>query len=177
MNNCTAVAQLPEPFDPATDITIQIVRADECPNGNLPSTFFPGAGSDGALFQVIDLDCAFPSESDVCLALSREDSDNCLSWYDEKTGRGYYRICDSYAPAQGTVITLPGLYESGADNWDDWDEPCAWHEESSSHQQVDPVRQRIDQLHWKALNEIAQMAESALRYVESITLSNNLQRP
>jgi len=191
MINCTEVVPTAR-FDPASDITIEIIRADECPDGNLPSTFFPGAGSDGALFQIVDHSGPYPSEGDMSLALSREDSDNCLSWYDEKTGRGYYRILDSYAPAQGTVITLPGLGQlSDADSWDgcenwDWDEWESWHRKSGRcmplqlpladdpyTRPVDPEQERnerIEQLCSIARYEIDQMTMRALQRLEAITI-------
>lgn len=193
MNNCTDVVHPSERFDPASDITIEIVRADECPDGNLPSTFFPGAGSDGALFQVVNHSGPFPSEGDMCLALSRKDSDNCLSRYDEKTGRGYYRILDSYAPAQGTVMTLPGLVQAGeddyVDDWEDWDRDDwdSWHrtsgrcmplqlgfaDEAPVSTPIDPEQERndrIDHLCCIARDEIDQMTKRALQRLEEITM-------
>jgi hypothetical protein len=85
-------------------ITIEILRRDEAPEPNMPSSFFPGCGSDGARFQVIGDDK--PDESDLCTALYRWANDACLVNYDQETGIGYFRIVDGEAPEKGSVIDL-----------------------------------------------------------------------
>lgn len=85
-------------------IRIEILRRDEAPEPNLPSTFFPGCGSDGAQFKVLDEDK--PSYDEITGALYRWADDACLIRYDGGTGVGYFRIVDGYAPEAGSVIDL-----------------------------------------------------------------------
>lgn len=95
---------LAEPEVAKPVITIEILRRDEAPEPNMPSSFFPGCGSDGARFQVIGDDK--PDDSDLCTALYRWADDACLVNYDQETGIGYFRIVDGEAPETGSVIDL-----------------------------------------------------------------------
>ncbi len=96
---------------PTTEISITILRHDVSPDGNLPSQFFPGAGSDGALFQVTPKIFPFPDYESICSALTRWDRDTVLMDYDQTTGKGYFRLVDSSAPQSGQVINLSDLVE------------------------------------------------------------------
>jgi hypothetical protein len=85
-------------------IRIEILRRDEASEPNMPSSFFPGCGSDGASFQVVGDDK--PAYDDLCTALYSWADDACLIDYDHKTGVGYFRIVDGEAPEKGSVIDL-----------------------------------------------------------------------
>lgn len=172
MNNCTG--SLPDSAQSASPdaITIEILRSDSNPHGNLPSTFFPGAGSDGALFQVVG-DCGtYPEYGSICDALNRWDSDNMLIEYDEKTGRGYFRIVDSVAPDLGEVITLPL-----PPVWDDQDDSY-WLEEfdeveDPNEHWVDPFEAWLDRKVSIVKSELQNMYAHALRRIDSVSLNLN----
>lgn len=86
------------------DLQILITRHDAASDPNLPSHLFPGCGSDKAKFTVQG--DVFPTYSDMNMILSKWDGDCCLMGYDEATGEGRFVMCDSEAPAQGTLVTL-----------------------------------------------------------------------
>ncbi len=100
-----------KPTLPGTEICIEILHRDVCAGSNLPSQYFPDAGSDGALFQVTPKTFPFPDYERICSALTRWDSDTMLMDYEQTTGKGYFKLVDSPAPRSGQVINLPGLVE------------------------------------------------------------------
>lgn len=85
-------------------IRILITRREDAPDPGMPSQFCPGAGSDGALFRV--LDTTTPSEIDLSTALAAWCDWACLISYDAKSGVGYFRVIDDYAPAAGEIVEL-----------------------------------------------------------------------
>jgi hypothetical protein len=93
-----------EPEEKREPITIQILRRDEAADPHMPSSFFPGCGSDGAQFQVQGK--GRPTYSELSSALYQWADDSCLVNYSEETGIGYFRIVDGEAPEAGSVIEL-----------------------------------------------------------------------
>jgi hypothetical protein len=85
-------------------ISIEILRRDEAPEPNMPSSFFAGCGSDGAQFKVKGE--GKPSYEVISSALYRWADDSCLIRYEAETGVGYFRIVDGEAPEAGAVIDL-----------------------------------------------------------------------
>lgn len=96
------IAQIEQ--EPASNIQILIVRHDGAPNPDLPSHLFPGAGSDGASFEVQG--AYQPTVAQIDKALNAWDGDCYLREYDEETRVGYFKMCDSNAPEAGTLIEL-----------------------------------------------------------------------
>nr|WP_192963186.1 hypothetical protein [Pseudomonas fluorescens]CEK41960.1 hypothetical protein PQBR57_0007 [Pseudomonas fluorescens SBW25] len=167
MFNFNAAHQESAQISNLDSIIIEILRSDVCPDGNLPSTLFPGAGSDGALFQVIDSRSGFPDSATICDALSDWDGDTSLVEYDEKTGRGYFRLVDSDAPAQGTVLTL---HEPATLDENDWAEVIPkWVNPYADY--FDPIEELIKQMAQKAYLEIHKMCELAHQRIDGITLN------
>lgn len=162
--------------------TIEILRSDHAQDGHLPPSFFPGAGSDGALFKVIGSAQPFPSYGCICDALNRWDGDTMLIRYDENTGEGYFRLVDSFAPESGAVIELPLSLSLDDESWDD-DDLWDFEMEDPNAHYVDPKQSRqelmdylldrkIDGMCVSALLEIDVLCEKALQRIESITLYN-----
>ncbi|MBI6882469.1 hypothetical protein [Pseudomonas putida] len=86
-------------------VRIEILQIYGAPNPDLPSTFFPGAGTDGARFIVISGQA--PSRNKLHEALLKWDGDCCLMDYDQEKGEGYFTMIDADAPEIGVVIDLP----------------------------------------------------------------------
>jgi hypothetical protein len=85
-------------------ITLDIVQTRTATEGNLPSQFFPGAGTDTAWFKVISR--PLPSRSRLIDHLHLECDDYCLMEYDRAHGDGYFVVIDGDAPPAGH-LTLP----------------------------------------------------------------------
>lgn len=88
-------------------VKLTVSRTDN--NGeesNLPSRFFPSAGSGHGWFQLETARAEFPLHSELSWALQVWDDDCVLMDYDVATGKGRFVIVDWYAPAPGTVIEL-----------------------------------------------------------------------
>jgi hypothetical protein len=168
------VAQCNQP----ESVTIEILRSDTALDGNLPSTFFPGAGSDGALFQVIASAQPFPSYGCICGALNQWDGDTMLMRYDEHTGEGYFRLVDSDAPESGSVIALPFLPALDDGYWVELlgreiDEPNAHYvDPKEAREELTDflIIQKIDRMCSSAIEEIDLLCVQALQRIESITL-------
>lgn len=90
--------------EPVGHIQILIIRHDGAPNPDLPSHLFPGAGSDGASFEVQG--AHNPTVAEIDKALNAWDGDCYLREYDEETRVGYFKMCDSIAPEAGELIEL-----------------------------------------------------------------------
>ncbi|WP_110968394.1 hypothetical protein [Pseudomonas huaxiensis] len=75
---------------------------------NLPSRFFPSAGSGHGCFQLEPAGAGeeSPSHSELSWALQEWNDDCVLMEYDAATGKGRFVIVDWYAPAPGTVLEL-----------------------------------------------------------------------
>ncbi|OAI93443.1 hypothetical protein [Pseudomonas putida] len=73
---------------------------------NLPSRFFPSAGSGHGWFHLEPAGEEFPSHNELSRALQGWNDDCVLMDYDETIGKGRFVIVDWYAPAPGTVIEL-----------------------------------------------------------------------
>jgi hypothetical protein len=84
------------------EVTLLIYRHRKSGENNLPSHFFPGAGSDACWFEIMGEDR--PSSWDLCRLLHKEDVDFMLMDYDEIEGKGYFVAVDSYGPEPGTLI-------------------------------------------------------------------------
>lgn len=154
-------------------IIIEILRLDTSPNGYLPSTLFPGAGSDGALFQVSQSSVGYPDYGTLYDALDTWDGDTALIEYDEKTGRGYFRLVDSDAPATGTVIVLNDSTQLDESYWmGDWiGMPIESKNPYADY--FDPIEEQIKSMAHRAYREIFDMCERALRRIDSVTLNLN----
>lgn len=88
-------------------ITLTVIRADNNDEeSNLPSRFFPGAGSGHGWFQLEQAQDQFPCHAELSWALQQWDNDCVLMDYDPANGTGRLVIVDWYAPAPGTVIEL-----------------------------------------------------------------------
>lgn len=85
-------------------IRLLILLRDEAHDPGMPSQFCAGAGSDGALFQV--LGTTMPSELDLSAALSAWCDWSSLVSYDITSGVGYFRVIDDDAPPAGEIIEL-----------------------------------------------------------------------
>jgi hypothetical protein len=96
--------RIPGSPPPSKPITLDIVQTRISTEGNLPSQFFPGAGSDTAWFQVISR--PLPSRSRLIDHLHLECDDYCLMEYDRAKGDGYFVVIDGDAPPAGH-LTLP----------------------------------------------------------------------
>ena len=81
---------------------------------NLPSRFFPSAGSGHGWFQLEPAAEEFPSHSVLSRALQEWNDDCVLMEYDATTGKGRFVIVDWYAPTSGTVIELGHVGDAGA---------------------------------------------------------------
>lgn len=93
---------------------------------NLPSRFFPNAGSGHGWFQLDQFEEGFPSHTELSWALQQWNDDCVLMDYDATIGKGRFVIVDWYAPAPGTVIELQLQHdmnleelEPGAEEWFD----------------------------------------------------------
>lgn len=75
-------------------------------DSNLPSRFFPSAGSGHGWFQFEPAGRELPSHDELSLALQEWNDDCVLMEYDAATGKGRFVIVDWDAPAVGTVIEL-----------------------------------------------------------------------
>lgn len=75
---------------------------------NLPSRFFPSAGSGHGWFELEAARGELPSHGELSWALQQWSDECVLIEYDSATGRGHFVIVDWYAPAAGTVIELQG---------------------------------------------------------------------
>ena len=75
---------------------------------NLPSRFFPSAGSGHGWFELEVAGGELPSHAELSWALQQWNDDCVLMEYDSATGRGRFVIVDWSAPAAGTVLELNG---------------------------------------------------------------------
>ena len=169
MSYCNASRQESAQNTNPDSIIIEILRSDACPNGNLPSTLFPGAGSDGALFQVVESSVGYPDIATIDGALTIWDGDTSLVEYDEKTGRGYFRLVDSDAPAKGVVLTLQDPTQLDEGDWID----MSVERENPYADYFDPIEELIKSTAQMALVEIQLMCERAHQRIDSITLNHN----
>lgn len=96
-------------------INLKIMKTDNPSDeeSNLPSRFFPAAGSGHGWFQLEPSSEGFPCRSDLNFALQEWNDDCVLMDYDFDTGRGRFVIVDWYVPPPGTIVPLLGL---GPDN-------------------------------------------------------------
>ncbi|MGE8113818.1 hypothetical protein [Pseudomonas sp. NPDC086566] len=105
-------------------IKLTVLRTDNNDEeSNLPSRFFPSAGSGHGWFQLEPAQRELPSHTDLSRALQEWNDDCVLMDYDDTTGIGRFVIVDWYAPAPGTVIdiNLPwemNLEELGHDEYE-----------------------------------------------------------
>lgn len=90
-------------------IKITVSRTDNNDEeSNLPSRFFPSAGSGHGWFQLEPAGEKFPSHTELNWALQEWNDDCVLMDYDVTIGKGRFVIVDWYAPPPGTVIELKG---------------------------------------------------------------------
>ncbi|KNX79210.1 hypothetical protein DA83_17805 [Pseudomonas sp. 250J] len=88
-------------------IKVTILRTNnDDDEGNLPSRFFPGAGSGHGWFQLEQAEDRLPTHSELSWGLRNWNDDCVLMDYDVSTGTGRLVMVDWYAPAPGTVIEL-----------------------------------------------------------------------
>lgn len=88
-------------------IKLTVLRtANNDEESNLPSRFFPSAGSGHGWFEVEAARRELPSLGELSWALQQWNDDCVLMEYDSATGIGRFVIVDWYAPAAGTVIEL-----------------------------------------------------------------------
>ncbi|MEZ7174594.1 MAG: hypothetical protein ACTIOG_00575 [Pseudomonas helleri] len=88
-------------------IKLTVLRNDNNEEeSNLPSRFFPSAGSGHGWFQLEPAGEESPSHSELSWALQEWNDDCVLMKYDAATGKGRFVIVDWYAPAPGTVLEL-----------------------------------------------------------------------
>ncbi len=88
-------------------IRLRVLRTDNNDEeSNLPSRFFPSAGSGHGWFQLERTANAFPSHAELSWALHAWNDDSLLMDYDESTGTGRFVIVDWYAPPAGTLVEL-----------------------------------------------------------------------
>ena len=88
-------------------IKLTVLRnANNEEESNLPSRFFPSAGSGHGWFQLEPAGEESPSHSELSWALQEWNDDCVLMEYDAATGKGRFVIVDWYAPAPGTVLEL-----------------------------------------------------------------------
>ena len=88
-------------------IKLTVLRNDNNEEeSNLPSRFFPSAGSGHGWFQLEPSGEESPSHSELSWALQEWNDDCVLMEYDAATGKGRFVIVDWYAPAPGTVLEL-----------------------------------------------------------------------
>ncbi len=90
-------------------IKLTVLRNDNNEEeSNLPSRFFPSAGSGHGWFQLEQAGAReeLPSHSELSWALQEWNEDCVLMEYDAATGKGRFVIVDWYAPAPGTVLEL-----------------------------------------------------------------------
>lgn len=85
-------------------IRLLIVSRQEALDPGMPSHFFPGAGSDSALFQV--LGSVMPTELELTVALSRWCPWSSLANYRPSSGVGQFHVVDDEAPAAGDILEL-----------------------------------------------------------------------
>ena len=85
-------------------ISILITWREDAPDPGMPSQFWPGAGSEGAMFRV--LGATMPTELDLSAALSAWRDWSSLVSYDAKSGVGYFQVIDDDAPPVGEIIEL-----------------------------------------------------------------------
>ena len=83
---------------------LRIDNNDE--ESNLPSSFFPRAGSGHGWFRLEPAEEEFPSDTELSWALQEWNDDCVLLDYDQTIGIGRFVIVDWYAPAPGTVIDI-----------------------------------------------------------------------
>ena len=89
---------------------------------NLPSRFFPSAGSGHGWFQLESTGEEFPSHDELSWALQEWNDDCVLMDYDATTGKGRFVIVDWYAPTPGTVIELQLQLDMNLEDLDPGDE-------------------------------------------------------
>lgn len=88
-------------------IKITVSRTDNNDEeSNLPSRFFPSAGSGHGWFQLEPAGEEFPSYIEISRALQEWNNDCMLMDYDATIGTGRFVLVDWYAPVTGTVIEL-----------------------------------------------------------------------
>ena len=77
-----------------------------CCNGadNLPSLYFPGAGTDTISFEILGE--RMPGRDELAELLQTENVDFYLMDYDEAQGRGYFVAIDADGPPSG-ILALP----------------------------------------------------------------------
>jgi hypothetical protein len=92
------------PLEPLEYLSIVITSSKAATDPNLPSTFFPGAGSDRARF-IVQGD-AKPTWGQISDSLWKWSSDCQLNHYDEETKVGSFVMIDRDAPEVGTVCVL-----------------------------------------------------------------------
>jgi hypothetical protein len=88
-------------------ISIVITRREDAPDPGMPSQFWPGAGSEGAMFRVLGR--TMPTELDLSAALSAWRDWSSLVSYDAKSGVGYFQVIDDDAPSAGEIVELKAL--------------------------------------------------------------------
>jgi len=99
-------------------LALLIAQKKQALDGNLPSTFFSGAGSDTAWFEI--LGPQRPSWYELSRMLDKECCDYMLMEYNETDGMGYFVAVDSDAPRKGVLIlSLPPEILSNSENDDD----------------------------------------------------------
>lgn len=89
-------------FGSGTEIVVEITGKTDAPAPELPSNFFPGAGSDRGSFRVIS---GTVSRTLLHHAIESETVDPVqINEFDPKTGLGCFAVVDGWAPDVGTVI-------------------------------------------------------------------------
>lgn len=100
-------------------IKLTVLRTDNNDEeSNLPSRFFPSAGSGHGWFQLEPAQGKLPSHADLSRALQEWNDDCVLMDYDEAIGKGRFVIVDWYAPPPGTVIDISLPYEMNLEELD-----------------------------------------------------------